>query len=78
MDKQVLVYYDKEITERAKNYLNNVSKDDIAYLTKKFQEVIISKDTRHYRLLYKGHLIICTMSETKNIINVFIKDIYHI
>ena len=78
MDKQVVVYYAKEITERAKKFLSNVTKDDIKYLTKKFQEAIISREMRNYRFLYKGHLIICSMSEEKNIIQVYINDIYHI
>ena len=78
MDKQVVVYYGKEITERAKKFLSNVTKDDIKYLTKKFQEAIISREMRNYRFLYKGHLIICSMFEEKNIIKVFINDIYHI
>lgn len=78
MDKQVVVYFSKEITGRAKRFLTNATKDDIKYLTKKFQEAIISKEMRNYRFLYKGHLIICSMCEEKNIIKVYINDIYHI
>lgn len=81
MDKQsvgVAVYYDNKITERAKNYLNNASKDDIEYLTKKFREIIISREMRNYRFLYNAHLIICSMYKEKNIIKVKVNDIYHI
>lgn len=78
MDKQVLVYFGKDVTERAKNFLININKEDCGYLTKKFREAIIDKEMRNYRFLYKGQLIICSMCETKNIIRVFIDDIYHI
>lgn len=76
--KQVLVYFGKEVTERAKNFLINTSKEDMTYLTKKFQEVIINREMRDYRFLYNGQLIICSMCETKNVIRVFIDDVYHI
>lgn len=78
MDKQVVVYYGKNITERAKKFLNNATKDDIKYLTKKFQEAIISREMRNYRFLYKGHLLICSMCEEKSIIKVYFNDIYHV
>ena len=78
MDKQVLVYFGKEVTERGKNFVINTSKEDMEFLSKKFREVIIDKEMRNYRLLYKGQLIICSMCEQKNTIRVFIDDIYHI
>lgn len=78
MNKQVIVYFGKEVTERAKNFLINTSKDDMSYLTKKFKEAIIDREMRNYRFLYKGQLIICYMYETKNLIKVFIDDVYHI
>ena len=78
MDKQVLVYFGKDVTERGKNFLINTSEEDMRYLTKKFQEAIIDREMRDYRFLYKGQLIICTMCETKNIIRVFVDDVYYI
>lgn len=78
MNKQVIVYFGKEVTERAKNFLINTSKDDMRYLTKKFKEAIIDREMRNYRFLYKGQLIICYMYETENLIKVFIDDVYHI
>ena len=78
MNKQVLVYFGMEVTERAKNFLINTSKEDMRYLTKKFQEAIIDREMRDYRFLYNSQLIICSMCETKNIIRVFIDDVYHI
>ena len=78
MDKQVVVYFGIYITERAKKILCSFKPDDVKSLTTQFQQAIISKEERNYRFLYKGYLIVCTMKETKNTIEVKVNDIYHI
>ena len=75
MDKQVLIYFGKEVTERGKKFLINTSIEDMKYLSKKFKEAIIDKEMRNYRFLYKGQIIICSMCEDK-FIRVFIDDVY--
>ena len=74
MDKLVLVYFGKEVTERGKNFLINISKEDCEYLTKKFREAIIDNKMRDYRFLYKGQIIVCSMCADK-FIRVFINDV---
>lgn len=78
MDKEVIIYYGINITERADKIFSKFTDEDIKRLKSKFQQAIISKEERNYRFLYKGYLIICTMSEHKNIIEVDLIDIYHI
>ena len=78
MDKEVIIYYSISITERTEKILECFTADDMKRLKNQFQQAIISNEERNYRFLYKGNLIICTMSEHKNIIEVVIKDIYHI
>ena len=78
MDKEVLIYYSFDISLRACEIISKFKPDDFKRLKSQFQQAIISKEERNYRFLYKGNLIICTMSEHKNIIEVVIKDIYHI
>lgn len=75
MNKQVIVYYAMDISERAKKYLSKISKEDVKRLTSQFQQAITSKEERNYRFLYKGYLIYCRMSEDKYI-RVYIDDIY--
>ena len=78
MDKEVIIYYSFNISERGNKIISTFKADDFKRLKSQFQQAIISKEERNYRFLYKGNLIICTMSEHKDIIEVVIKDIYHI
>lgn len=78
MDKEVIIYYSFKITDRANKIISTFKPEDFKRLKSQFQQAIISREERNYRFLYKGNLIICTMSEHKNIIEVVIKDIYHI
>ena len=78
MDKQVVVYYGINISERAEKILCSFKPYDVKRLTSQFRQAIISKEERNYRFLYKGYLIVCTMKETKNTIEVKVNDIYHI
>lgn len=78
MDKQVIIYYGIKISERADKIFQKFTDEDIKRLKSQFQQAIISKEERKYRFLYKGNLIICTMSQHKNIIEVDLIDIYHI
>lgn len=78
MDKEVIIYYGINITERADKIFSKFTDEDIKRLKSQFQQAIISKEERNYRFLYKGNLIICTMSQHKNIIEVDLIDIYHI
>ena len=78
MGKEVIIYYSVNITERADKIISTFKPEDMKRLKSQFQQAIISKEERNYRFLYKGNLIICTMSEHKNTIEVVIKDIYHI
>lgn len=78
MDKQVIIYYGINITERADKIFSKFTDEDIKRLKSQFRQAIISKEERNYRFLYKGYLLICTMKETKNTIEVDINDIYHI
>ena len=77
MNKQVLVYFGKEVTERGKKFLINVSKDDLNRLCSQFSKAIIGGAMCKYRLLYKGQIIVCHMCEDKKFIRVFIDDVYH-
>lgn len=78
MDKQVIIYYGINITERADKIFSKFTDEDIKRLKSQFQQAIISKEERNYRFLYNGYLIICTMKETKNTIEVDLIDIYRI
>ena len=77
MNKQVVVYFGKDVTERARNFLINASKEDMRHLTKKFKQAIIDREMRNYELIYKDQVIVCYMGEDK-FIRVFIDDVYHI
>lgn len=78
MDKEVVIYCDINISERAEIILCSFKPYDVQRLTSQFRQAIISKEERNYRFLYKGYLILCTMKETKNTIEVKVNDIYHI
>lgn len=78
MDKEVIIYYGINITERADKIFSKFTVKDIKRLKSQFQQAIISKEERNYRFLYNGYLIICSMKETKNTIEVDLIDIYHI
>lgn len=78
MDKQVIIYYGINITERADKIFSKFTDEDMKRLKSQFQQALISKEERNYRFLYNGCLIICTMKETKNTIEVDLIDIYHI
>lgn len=78
MNKQVLVYFGKEVTKRGRNFLINVSEDDLNRLCFQFTQAIIGSEMRDYRFLYKGQMIDCCMCKDKYFIRVFINDVYHI
>ena len=78
MNKQLIVYYGINISERAEKILCSFKPYDVQRLTLQFRQAIISKEERNYRFLYKGYLLLCTMSEHKNIIEVKVNDVYHI
>ena len=75
MNKQVLVYFGKEVTERGKNFLINVSKDDLDNLCLQFTQALKGNEMHDYKILYKSQIIDCYMCEDKNFIRVFIDDI---
>ena len=75
MDKQVLVYFGKEATERAEKFLINISKEELNRLCSQFKQAIIDGQMRDYRFLYKGQIIECSMCEDESI-RVFIDDVY--
>ena len=78
MDKQVVVYCDDNITERTEKIIERFTAEDMKRLKSQFRQAIISKEERNYRFLYKGYLIVCTMREYENTIEVKVNDIYHI
>lgn len=75
MAKQVIVYYGEDLSEKGKEILCSFKAEDVKRLTSQFREAITSKEMRNYKFLYKGHIILCSMSEDKYI-RVYINDIY--